>query len=75
MTRRSNPTQVLGDHPSRVEVNITQLVELWAHTSISNQGLLLVSHRRQVDKALHLGQVVLSAEPRASATIFSTALD
>lgn len=59
----------------RVRVNLTQLLELWVRNKIANHGLLLVSHRRQVEKTLCSDKIILSVEPRPSIKIFYTELD
>jgi len=56
-----------------VKLEITELVEHWVKGKITNNGLLIVSHRRVQDKALRQGVVELPQNFKLpKMTIFST---
>ena len=46
--------------PGVLELDITQLVDLWINGGVPNKGILVVSHRRVTGKALQVGKVSLA---------------
>jgi hypothetical protein len=63
--------KALGAEQAKLE--ITELVEHWVKGKVANNGLLIISHRRMMDKALRQGTVELPNNFKLPAvTIFFT---
>ncbi len=60
---------------AQIELDLTQLVDLWINGDEKNQGVLVVSHRRISEKAFETGKVELAPQFRkATVKIFYTAV-
>lgn len=60
---------------AQVDLDITQLVDLWVNGGVQNKGVLLVSHRKLVQKSLQTGKVSLAPNFKSpTVRIFYTVL-
>jgi hypothetical protein len=55
-----------------VEADITQVIDHWVHRGVTNNGLLLVSHRNIDDKTLRQDVVTLAPNARPVVAVFYT---
>ncbi len=61
---------------TQIELDVTQLVDLWVNGGAKNDGILVVSHRRLPEQALQTNKVTLATGVmRPAVTIFYTEVE
>lgn len=76
----SNPvTEVISKNKlglTKLNLDITQLLDMWVNHGVKNKGISLVSHRKLQEKALRADRVLLAPEfKKASVRIFYTVME
>jgi hypothetical protein len=57
----------------QIDLELTQLVDLWVNGGGKNEGVLVISHRRLPEKALQTGKIILTPDfKKPAVTIFYT---